>query len=562
MAKTKEDFTDLASVAPAGRCTVGPVIGRVTTTTARVLVEVGVQVEQLTVSLKSGDQPAKEVTRAQPPKSRPILFAFEDLAEGTKYTVTVSADGSPWKNCNASVPSTLKTMTSGGPCKVGVVSCNKIYVTRKKQKDDCAWELLLKRVQKGDLDCLLHVGDQVYADHEYGDYEDGPKKLSEEQFLAKLQKQGDECVFAKAKLHLQSLGGFESWAQAEDEVKEMFRALYRETWGWPATAAVLANIPNTMIPDDHEFRDDWGDREEDYDRKSVAYCVARCGYRIYREYQAALNGGAGDKFAEKPHEFYPEHLVIPDFLPQQKVGLLALDTRCKGFTQESYPYKTGGMYPSADGGNACPFLGMPQWQAVEAALGDGGAFREATCLLVVATCPPLFLGAKGTKFVTDYLGGNDFLGSWGAERNLPELVRLLDGLRAWKGRNANRQIVMVGGDVHSGLVTDVKHNGALIFQQLTASAVANKTLTAAMAGAQKFLQEVTEDDFPAGYSVDHKTHEWRSNYGSISIPSSVATDPAARIAVELHGAGKESQAVVAAVEVGNQAGNCCGCSIL
>jgi hypothetical protein len=37
----------------------------------------------------------------------------------------------------------------------------------------------------------------------------------------------------------------------------MFRAKYRETWRHPSTALVLAHVPNLMIYDDHEVRDNW-----------------------------------------------------------------------------------------------------------------------------------------------------------------------------------------------------------------------------------------------------------------------------------------------------------------
>jgi hypothetical protein len=280
-----------------------------------VLVEVPVQVNKLAIALNSGGNVVKEVSNSQVPALRPTVFAFDGLSPGTKYTLTVTADGKPIKNCDPSSPAGFKTMSHSGQCRIGVVSCNKIYVSLKSN-GETAWDLLKQRVLAGDLDCLLHVGDQVYADHEYGDFKDAGKetKLDEQKFLEKVKKEGAECIFLNAKMYLESLGGYEQWSSGEETVREMFRALYRQTWSLPSTAAVLANVPNTMVPDDHEFRDDWGDRcahrlrtrvlvffelkdvhwgarAEDFDRRGVAWFVARCGYRVFREYQAALSQG-------------------------------------------------------------------------------------------------------------------------------------------------------------------------------------------------------------------------------------------------------------------------------
>lgn len=48
----------------------------------------------------------------------------------------------------------------------------------------------------------------------------------------------------------------------------MIRGEYRRSWTFEPTAFVLANIPNLMILDDHDIRDDWGYCPEDYDPNS------------------------------------------------------------------------------------------------------------------------------------------------------------------------------------------------------------------------------------------------------------------------------------------------------
>ncbi len=55
----------------------------------------------------------------------------------------------------------------------------------------------------------------------------------------------------------------------ENEIKELIRNEFRRTWTFEPTAKVLANVPNIMFLDDHEIRDDWGWRSEDWDPNST-----------------------------------------------------------------------------------------------------------------------------------------------------------------------------------------------------------------------------------------------------------------------------------------------------
>eukprot|EP00971_Amphidinium_carterae_P250886 4980389-Amphidinium_carterae.1 len=54
------------------------------------------------------------------------------------------------------------------------------------------------------------------------------------------------------------------------------------------TVWVLANVPNLMIFDDHDIRDDWGDRPEDIDKNSMDWFLASIAYGVILEYQRQL----------------------------------------------------------------------------------------------------------------------------------------------------------------------------------------------------------------------------------------------------------------------------------
>lgn len=170
--------------------TVGPVIGKVTCTTARVLIEVDMKVS-LTLELHEccaslEKQPSflrrsftsgrsKSLKQKQTPRHetvkkikksveafRPSVFMFEGLTPGTKYTVEV-------KGCKGSILGTELLVGSfrtfpevpAETLTVGVTSCNKIFITQLIASQWDLWAHLSKSIEAGKIDLLVHLGDQV-----------------------------------------------------------------------------------------------------------------------------------------------------------------------------------------------------------------------------------------------------------------------------------------------------------------------------------------------------------------------------------------------------------------
>jgi phosphodiesterase/alkaline phosphatase D-like protein len=323
---------------------------------------------------------------------------------------------------------------------------------------------------------------------------------------AKLKAEGANCAFLDAKLLLQATPS-EKWAtDVLPAVLEIFRAVYRRTWSWGATAAVLANCANIMIPDDHEFRDDWGDKPGDYDRQSHDFFLAHAAYQVYREYQAVLLDDVPASEAARLPAIVPAHITMPQLLSAQGVGLLAIDSRVKSFQQPAYPY---------DGAEPTPMLGEEQWRSILTALADGGPLASTRLLIVAAGVPPCWMGSALTEMAASRV--DDLRGAWGHPRNQPELIKLLEALCAWKASVLSRQVVVVAGDVHCGAITDIKKNGSTIFQQLTASPIANKI----MSRSQRVLAVLAEElDTSVNFelSFDHILHEHRCQFGVVTVP--------------------------------------------
>ena len=115
-----------------------------------------------------------------------------------------------------------------------------------------------------------------------------------------------------------------------------------------------------MIMDDHEIRDDWGDKNSDRDQDTKEFFVARCGYRVFCEYQGQLQGDCLDDFmSSKQHRI---------FKIGSHTGVVLADMRAaRTFNyQENDPNVV---------------LGTPQWHEIDNALADDGVLADCDTLI-------------------------------------------------------------------------------------------------------------------------------------------------------------------------------------
>lgn len=165
---------------------VGPVIGEVTSTTARILVEIN-QSGSLTINVRekppalekqpsflqrqltSGRKGPANIKARMPSHlsekrvqkdvkaNRPSVFEFRALKPGTTYIVEV-------KGCIVTTASSFRTFPEKPSENItfGVISCNKIFITDMLiAPASDLWTHLSKSIEAGKVDCLLHLGDQV-----------------------------------------------------------------------------------------------------------------------------------------------------------------------------------------------------------------------------------------------------------------------------------------------------------------------------------------------------------------------------------------------------------------
>ena len=154
------------------------------------------------------------------------------------------------------------------------------------------------------------------------------------------------------------------------------------------------------------------------------------------------------------------------------------------------------------------------------ALNPDGLLGSVRRLIVCSPVPIAFLSPKMTKSMSRSVP--DFEGLWGAFED--ELARFLESLREWKAAVAGRELVIVAGDVHLGLQSDITCDGHHFCLQLTSSAIHNERLggfavsafEAISAGEWGGTEVLCKDRW--GFS--HLTCKESNNYGIVHINDS------------------------------------------
>ena len=173
---------------------------------------------QLRLVGSAGDNAFADASSVHP--NRPVAVTVSLRPEST-YHVSLAYQATeesklvelPMPGMSAEDPPVVRTPRAIGgvgpsPYRVAVVSCNKVYVGRTVSM----WGELAQRVKRGEVDTVLHMGDQVYADHDYhilttaqSDEDMDAERKTPQYFLSELEKKGEDCMYVRAKVLLQSV---------------------------------------------------------------------------------------------------------------------------------------------------------------------------------------------------------------------------------------------------------------------------------------------------------------------------------------------------------------------
>ena len=254
----------------------GPIVGEVTDTSARVVVQAA---SSATVEVRLSNAQTEHIGAHSLGRGEVRTFVFDQLAPQVEYAMTVCADGVEVEGRRGRVwtrsadPDSLHLIA---------VSCNFTVRQGRSRLWNRIWE---KWVAPGTARTVLHLGDQVYADSAFADC------------LSDIQRNG-------------------RGRSVQRRCKGRFESLYQSAWNDPATREVLSHASNLMMWDDHEVRNSWGGFEEDRDKDSDAYFVASIARAVFQQYQRALWADVDPSVEHEGHAH-----------TYGKLGLLFLDLR-------------------------------------------------------------------------------------------------------------------------------------------------------------------------------------------------------------------------------------------
>jgi len=232
----------------------GPVIGKTTESSTRILLEVNTEVDVTCVLFDESAGVWKKQTKHLHGRI-PTVFYFQDLSPSTTYSVS-------FEGISGEVSGRVRTFGADQTeFSVVAAACDKVGARGKTNMWKKLWD---ERVEKGDVDVMIRHGDQVYADQAF---KDAVKLVKKQKGYEKDEPLSDEL---------------------NSQIVELYREIYRTTWSLEYCAKVISHCPQLMLWDDHEVRNDWGTFKQDNNPESLDYKIALCARQAYWEYQRQL----------------------------------------------------------------------------------------------------------------------------------------------------------------------------------------------------------------------------------------------------------------------------------
>ena len=473
---------------------VGPIIGKVTTTTARILLEFNKD-GTIILNLKDPSGQQKSVVRKFS-ASVPVVFAFDNLQPNTNYNVSLN-------DSSVSMTQSYFSTLSGesGKLNFAVLSCNDQYVQRSKKPEADLWADMLKRIENNEIQYLLQTGDQVYMDDPFG-------KMN-------LQKP----YYAANKILNET--SRDKWNDKRLEILELLRNEYRQTWSIPSIRDVLARIPSLTILDDHQVRDDWGYLPEDYDVNSSAYFYGTIARQAYYEYERQLREDIDFNNIMSYHEeFYYEVLNDIAFFFVEYRGVRSWDRPYDDIEKTQ--------------------LGSNQTQLLQNALApNNGTFANLSNFFLVSPLTVVLLIEDLVKI--GFYSNNDAQESWSyTDQYKQEQAQLLATLRDWKVAKPGREVTILDGDVHMGGFTDITYKDKFAFLQFTTSSMASSAPSDATFAGFDLIKEAQSIKKP----WDYEHHDWTNDFNYGLIRADKAKDAATVACYMVKASGSEKPKVI------------------
>ena len=168
-----------------------------------------------------------------------------------EYAVVAAPVGAPLPSADEiaglGIGQVFRLLPVGRSPRIALLSCNGFTEVPEPGRRLAMWQRLATAIEAGEVDLVIHAGDQVYADELVVEHE----------------------------------------ADGYDALLDGYRRLYVAAWSEPEIARVLTSVPNIMMWDDHDICDGWGSNDNDQlPERAHVFAAAR---RAFSEFQASHN---------------------------------------------------------------------------------------------------------------------------------------------------------------------------------------------------------------------------------------------------------------------------------
>jgi len=466
--------------------TVGPIIGKATSTTVRILVEFKITGDVTMTLTEDGTTNVFSKSYAVIANT-PIVFSFSNLLSYKKYLVSTTANTvelstvSGYQSSFRTLKGDFATMNDFN---VIFLSCNDVRYSEQLQPTVLGnaqlWGNLARKAKNGEIDFIFHIGDQIYADHD-------------------IWNGNTDNVYYKVKTLLASVS-YTAFSGYTETIRELLRAEYRRSWTYKTTAETLSLVPNLMIFDDHEFMNNFAFNSSVFDTTSIDYFYVKQARYVYYQYQRQLREDIDFvNFENTKDEYYIEIM--------NEIGFFVMDYRGPKV-----------WHKSILDNSSVDQLGYTQYQSVVEAFSKNGTFKDVKAAVLVSTLPLLFVSTAMAQVVGIVM--EDMKENW-AYAYEDELITLLDIVRTWKDEKVGRQLLFVGGDVHLAGYTEVFYKKQPLGRQLVSTGINQVKLASCEILAIK--AGIYLNDALSGNEYTYVHHDWvgQKNYGTVKFQRSI-----------------------------------------
>ena len=439
----------------------------------------------------------------------PVAFQFDGLKEDTKYTAKLKSPVIHAHPMLAELECSFKTLksleNSNSDCRMVFISCNSFKIQRKTIPDQFnLWKNLAEKIERGEIDYVIHIGDQVYLDDgkwnkEEDNCVDRCMALWRNSYRDVFQIQSNQVSERNSLLKSPNAWDLEKQSLSRAFIK-IINDEYRNTYNNNHEARVLRRVPNLMILDDHDIFDNFSFHIQDtMFYNSFAHFFSEQARFCYYKYQRILMEDI-DFFQDFSKSLIYEH----SWHMINGVAVFIQDIRgCRSWCRDVPNVNMLGKKEF--------FLGKKQQDDIKMCWETGGLFEKAKAAVYASSTPMVFL-TKGAAKLGIKNKIEDCLEQWPINSRSDQ-TWILDTLKNYRERT-KKNVFIVSGDPHAGVMTKIYKDGRFVLHQVVSSAITQQPPTKVEFSVMKLMLGISKS-LSDGYTMKHYKSFRDNNYALV-----------------------------------------------